>query len=57
MTCSMYLQERVENQRYLERVEEQMVDCLASEVRLLQDLPTTKRLADLIKQYDETQDR
>ena len=50
-------QERVENQRYLGHVEEQMVECLASDMRLLQDLATTKRLAELIKQYNETQER
>ena len=47
----------MENQRYLGRVENQMVECLASEVRLLQDLATTKRLAEFIKQYNETQER
>ncbi len=40
---------------HLSELEKQMVDCLSSDVRLLNDLPLTKKLAELKKQYDETQ--
>ena len=41
----------------LSRLERDMVKCLSSDVRLLNDLATTKRLAELKKHYDETQER
>lgn len=43
--------------RQLNELEEQMLDCLASDTRLLNDLATTKKLADLKKHYDETLER
>ena len=51
------IQERLENMRYLKQLEDHRVECLSSDVRLLNELPTTKRLAEFIKQYDETQER
>jgi hypothetical protein len=43
--------------KYLTELEEQMLHHLSSDVRLLNDLPTTKKLAELKKQYDETEER
>ncbi|KAK6187606.1 hypothetical protein SNE40_005595 [Patella caerulea] len=47
-------QEKFENMKLLERLEKQMRELLSSDVVLLKDLQSTKRLADLKKQYDET---
>ena len=41
----------------LNQLEQQMLDCLASDTRLLNDLATTKKLAELKKHYDETLER
>ena len=41
----------------LDKLEHDMVEILSSDVRLLNDLPTTKKLAELKKQYDETEER
>ena len=41
----------------LTSLEAQIIDCLFSDVCLLNDLSTTKKLAELKKQYDETQER
>lgn len=41
----------------LAELEEQIVSCLSDDVRLLNDLPTTKKLAELKKQLEETQER
>ena len=43
--------------RQLNDLEEQMLVCLASDTRLLNDLATTRKLADLKKHYDETLER
>jgi hypothetical protein len=40
----------------MEKIEEQMLVYLASDTRLMNDLATTKKLADLKKQWDETQE-
>ena len=50
-------QERLDNMQHLQHLEQQMVDCLAGDVRLLNDLPATRKLAELKKQYEETQER
>ena len=34
-----------------------MMDCLGSDTRLMQDLPSIKKLAELKKQYEETLER
>ncbi|XP_035829673.1 dynein heavy chain 5, axonemal isoform X2 [Aplysia californica] len=47
-------QEKQENLETLERLEQQMRDQLSSDVRLMNDLQATKRLAELKKHYDET---
>ena len=41
----------------LRQLEEQMLAHLSSDVRLLNDLAITKKLAELKKQFDETKDR
>ena len=41
----------------LEGLEKQMIDCLSSDARLLNDLVATKKLAELMKQFDETVER
>ena len=38
----------------MEQLKEEMEAYLSSDVRLLNDLQTTKKLADLMKQYEET---
>ena len=43
--------------KYLKQLEEQMLSHLSSDVRLLNDLAVTKKLAELKKQYDETEER
>ncbi|GFN75495.1 dynein beta chain, ciliary [Plakobranchus ocellatus] len=47
-------QEKQENLTTLDRLEQQMKDNLSSDVRLMNDLQATKRLAELKKHYDET---
>ena len=42
---------------HMSSLETQMIDCLSSDVRLLNDLSTTKHMAELKKHYDETQER
>jgi dynein heavy chain len=51
------LKERMANLKYLEELEREMVQCLSSEVRLLHDLASTKKLAELKKQHEETEER
>ena len=41
----------------LDRLEQQMRDQLSSDVRLMNDLQATKRLAELKKHFDETLER
>ena len=53
----LYLQERIFNKKQLDQLEDQMLECLASDNRLLNDLATTKKLADMKKHYDETVER
>ncbi|XP_071504103.1 dynein axonemal heavy chain 5-like [Diadema antillarum] len=48
------LKERITNMKQLNQLEDQMLECLASDNRLLNDLATTKKLADMKKHYDET---
>ncbi|XP_030850579.1 dynein heavy chain 8, axonemal isoform X3 [Strongylocentrotus purpuratus] len=48
------LKERISNMKQLDQLEDQMLECLASDNRLLNDLATTKKLADMKKHYDET---
>ena len=50
-------QERQENMIFLDKLEQQMRDNLSSDVRLMNDLQATKKLAELKKQYDETIER
>ena len=45
------------NLKNLEELEQEMVQCLSSEVRLLKDLSATKKLAELKKQHEETEER
>ncbi|XP_052807484.1 dynein axonemal heavy chain 5-like isoform X7 [Mya arenaria] len=47
-------QERQENMEYLDKLERQMRTNLSSDVRLMNDLQATKKLAELKKQFDET---
>ncbi|XP_025098007.1 LOW QUALITY PROTEIN: dynein gamma chain, flagellar outer arm-like [Pomacea canaliculata] len=49
-------QEKEENMLMSERLERHMRDKLSSDVRLMNDLQATRRLAELKKQYDETQE-
>ena len=51
------LQEKEENMFYLEKLEQQMREQLSSDVRLMNDLQATRRLAELKKQFDETQEK
>ncbi|XP_041462850.1 dynein heavy chain 8, axonemal-like [Lytechinus variegatus] len=48
------LKERISNMKQLDQLEDQMLECLASDNRLLNDLTTTKKLGDMKKHYDET---
>ncbi|KAK3577475.1 hypothetical protein CHS0354_032326 [Potamilus streckersoni] len=48
--------ERQENLQMLFRLEKQMKENLASDVVLIRNLPATKKLAELKKQYDETEE-
>lgn len=43
--------------RELLDLEKKIIECLGSGVRLMQDLPAIKKLADLKKQYEETLER
>ncbi|XP_071954985.1 uncharacterized protein [Antedon mediterranea] len=49
-----YAKEKIGNMQQLEELERQMLECLAGDKRLLNDLQTTKKLADMKKHYDET---
>ncbi|XP_071801693.1 uncharacterized protein [Asterias amurensis] len=51
---TMANKEKIFNMKRLDELEQQMLDCLASDTRLLNDLATTKKLAELKKHYDET---
>ena len=42
---------------FLAKLEQQMRDSLSCDVRLMNDLIATKKLAELKKQYDETIER
>ena len=42
---------------YLDKLEQQMREQLSSDVRLMNDLQATRRLAELKKQFDETQEK
>ena len=50
------LQERITLMKSLTALETQIIDCLSSDVCLLNDLSTTKKLAELKKNFDETQE-
>lgn len=50
-------QERKENLELMEKLEKSMLESLSSDIRLMNELPATKKLAELKKQYDETLDR
>ncbi|XP_052708586.1 uncharacterized protein LOC128183562 isoform X10 [Crassostrea angulata] len=50
------LQERKENLELMEKLEKSMLESLSSDIRLMNELPATKKLAELKKQYDETLD-
>ena len=52
-----HCQERLENLQHMEKQKEQIEELLSSDVRLLNDLQATKKLIELKKQYDETQER
>ncbi|KAI8520697.1 hypothetical protein Bbelb_004510 [Branchiostoma belcheri] len=49
-------QEKIANMERLALLEDQMLNLLASDTRLLNNLAVTKKLADMKKQFDETQD-
>ncbi|XP_070190368.1 uncharacterized protein [Littorina saxatilis] len=49
-------QEKEENMLYKDKLERQMREQLSSDVRLMNDLQATRRLAELKKQFDETQE-
>ncbi|CAH1799095.1 unnamed protein product [Owenia fusiformis] len=51
---STYLMEKLENMKFLEKIEGAMADLLSSDVRLMNNLTATKKLAELKKQFDET---
>ncbi|KAF6026453.1 hypothetical protein EB796_015244 [Bugula neritina] len=51
------LQEYSDNAAQLTDLETKMKNCLSSNVRLMQDLPAIKKLAELKKQYEETIER
>ncbi|XP_066278010.1 uncharacterized protein [Branchiostoma lanceolatum] len=48
-------QEKISNMERLALLEDQMLNLLASDTRLLNNLAVTKKLADMKKQFDETQ--
>ncbi|XP_071818739.1 dynein axonemal heavy chain 5-like isoform X4 [Apostichopus japonicus] len=48
------IKEQISNMTQLNELEKQMLDCLASDTRLLNDLAMTRKLADMKKHYDET---
>ena len=50
-------QERIENLTKMDELQHDMSRLLSSDVRLLHDLPTTKKIADLTKHFDETAER
>ncbi|XP_074662754.1 uncharacterized protein LOC141915202 [Tubulanus polymorphus] len=53
-------EETILNEEYLghmevlKKIDDEMVTCLGSDIRLMNDLSTTKKLADLKKHYDES---
>lgn len=47
----------VTNMEFLNKIEQQMLANLSSDLRLMNDLNATKKLADLKKQFDETEER
>ncbi|XP_033113255.1 dynein heavy chain 5, axonemal-like isoform X2 [Anneissia japonica] len=49
-----YAKEKIANMQQLEDLEKQMLECLAGDKRLLNDLQTTKKLAEMKKHYNET---
>ena len=51
-----FCQERIVLMKSQSTLEQQMINCLSSDMRLLNDLCTTKKLAELKKQYDEAQE-
>ncbi|WAR07684.1 DYHG-like protein [Mya arenaria] len=53
-SLAAYAAERQENMEYLDKLERQMRTNLSSDVRLMNDLQATKKLAELKKQFDET---
>lgn len=53
----LILKEKEENMFYLDKLERQMREQLSSDVRLMNDLQATRRLAELKKQFDETQEK
>ncbi len=57
MVMLFSVQERLTFMKLLSDLEQQMISCLSSDVRLLNELSTTKKLAELKKQYDEAQER
>jgi hypothetical protein len=54
LSCS--LQEKEENMLNIDRLEKTMRQQLSSDVRLMNDLQATRKLAELKKQFDETQE-
>lgn len=54
---TFYTQEYMDNAEQLLDMENKMKKCLSSNVRLMQDLPAIKKLAELKKQYEETLER
>jgi hypothetical protein len=53
---SFSLQEKEENMLNIDRLEKTMRQQLSSDVRLMNDLQATRKLAELKKQFDETQE-
>ena len=52
-----FFQEKKENMIEMDRLESRLRENLSSDVRLMNDLPATKKLTDLKKMYDEAVDR
>ncbi|XP_023932047.1 dynein heavy chain 5, axonemal-like isoform X1 [Lingula anatina] len=48
------MHEKLEYMQFFHKIEKQMRDLLSSDVRLMNDLAATKKLADMKKQFDET---
>ena len=47
----------MDNAEQLSDMEKKMKKCLSNNVKLMQDLPAIKKLAELKKQYEETLER